>query len=51
MDIPINSLATPKITSTIPKFITIKDNIKKRKKHKYLDQILKNNKFLKDYFN
>jgi len=51
MDVPIDSLATPKISSTIPKFITIKDNMKKRKKEKYLDQILKNKKFLKDYFN
>lgn len=51
MDVPIDSLATPKISSTIPKFITIKDNMKKRKKHKYLDQSSKNNKFFKDYFN
>ncbi len=51
MDFPINSLATPKITITIPKFITIKDNIKKKIKYKNIDKILKNKKFIKNYLN
>lgn len=51
MDIPLNTLETPKISETIPKFISVKDNINKKNKKKYLDQILKNKNFLKKYFN
>ena len=51
MNIPLNTLETPKITDTVPKFISVKDNIQKKYKKKYLDQIIKNKNFLKEYFN
>ena len=51
MNIPLNTLETPKITDTVPKFISVKDNIQKKYKKKYLDQIIRNKNFLKEYFN
>jgi len=51
MDIPINTLPLPKINTSIPKFTTIKDKMKKKTKRKYLDDILKNKTFLNNYFN